>query len=296
MMTDDLARGTQTVLPISAIVPVAGRPELLSQALASILRGSALPTELLVIVDSTGPDRVADCAAARTVLAQSPVPSRILFTDGMGPAGARNQGARESSRPWLAFLDSDDLWEIEKLRVQWDYMRRRPHLDASQTGETWWKNGRILTQPARLRPRPGRFLNDAWAHCLVSLSSTLIRRAVFFETGAFDESFPACEDFEFWLRFLSRAPLGLVPDALVVKRSGGWPQLSAQPALDALRIRAILKTVRTGSLALVQVRQAEKSCREKLAILEQGAENRGLPDKFADLRQSIEAVFQSNLS
>lgn len=284
------------VLPgVTAVVPVAGRPLLLREALVSILSGTRLPSEIIVVADGQADQRSDDVRAAQSVFAglDGPVRTRVLPGPGSGPAAARNLGAEAAAGDWLAFLDSDDLWTPEKLELQWEYMRRRPQLNVSQTGERWWKNGRWLKQPARLRPRPGRFLADAWRYCLVSLSSTLIRKESFFAAGAFDPAFPACEDFEFWLRYLLRDPIGLVPDGLVIKRSGGWPQLSAAHSLDALRIRAILKTLGEHALPHAERERARAVCLEKIAILNQGAARRGQPDKFRELERAITACFEA---
>ena len=235
--------------------------------------------------------RTADARAVADFRERHAPGLRLLFSEGAGAAGARNMGAKAATKPYLAFLDSDDLWHPDKLRRQWEYMRKRPHLAASQTGERWLKDGRDLKQPRRLRPRPGGFLRDAWRVCLISLSSTLIRRDTFFELGAFDESFPACEDFELWLRYLVRAPFGLIPEPLVTKRSGGWPQLSARHSLDGLRIRAILKTVRAHPLEIAERERARAACLEKLAILKQGSARRGDADRFAELERDMWAVF-----
>jgi glycosyltransferase involved in cell wall biosynthesis len=279
------------ILPVSLVIPVAGRPKLVVEALESVLIGTARPAQILVVVDSLGDIRSADARAVSDFREQHTIELKILFSEGVGAAGARNVGARQAREPYLAFLDSDDIWHADKLERQWSYMRKRPHLHASQTGERWWKAGRYLKQPNRLRPRPGRFLRDAWRVCLISLSSTLIRRDTFFELGAFDENYPACEDFELWLRYLVRAPFGLVPEALVTKRSGGWPQLSARHSLDALRIRAILKTVRQHALDPGERERARVACMEKLAFLKQGAARRGQPDRHLELAREIDVTF-----
>ena len=118
-----------------------------------------------------------------------------------------------------------------------------------------------------------------------------MRRGVFLELGGFDESFRVCEDFEFSLRYLARHAMGLVPEALAVKRSGGWRQLSAEHSLDIPRIRAVLKTVRNETLNEREMAAARKSCEDKYAILLKGAMKRNRADGLSGLREEIDQVF-----
>jgi glycosyltransferase involved in cell wall biosynthesis len=46
-----------------------------------------------------------------------------------GIAGARNTGIGLASAPWLAFLDADDLWTRDSLRVRLEAFTRSPETD-----------------------------------------------------------------------------------------------------------------------------------------------------------------------
>ncbi|MBI3396465.1 MAG: glycosyltransferase family 2 protein, partial [Spirochaetia bacterium] len=272
----------------------AGRPGLLSEAVDSVLKSSRLPCTLVVAVDSTGEAARMDEDAAREAFARYerlPVRCVVIQTGGQGPGPARNAGAALLTEPWIAFLDSDDLWLSDKLALQMEYLIRRPHLHAACTEEIWIKNGRTVKQPSRLRPRAGRFLHEAFQYNLLSLSTLVIRRSLFESLGGFDSDFFVCEDFEFWLRYMGHHHMGLVPQGLVVKRSGEWPQLSHGHSLDKDRIRAILKAGRTGTLSPRARESAAQALLKKFRILRAGEEKYGQMPELEGLAAEARSVF-----
>jgi hypothetical protein len=94
--------------------------------------------------------------------------------------------------------------------------------------------------------------------------------------GLFDESLPACEDYDLWLRIGCRFPIGLVEKPFVIKRGGHPDQLSATIAnLDKYRIEAILKLLRTTPLDADQRIAAEKMLEKKRRIYSDGCRKRG---------------------
>ncbi len=279
---------------IAVVVPVRDRPILLLRALHSVLAQTFRPAAVIVVLDAPGGRKSEDAHAARSLEAsfeRLAIPLVLVEGETRGPAAARNAGVRATDHDWIAFLDSDDAWHANKLARQADYLARRPHLVACQTRERWFRFDRELAQPERLRPRRGRFLRDALHTCLVACSSVVIRRDAFWEVGGFDESYPACEDFELWLRLLEVQALGLVEEKLSDKHSGDWPQLSSSPLLDQLRIRAVLSAVDRGRLGAEERAAARASCLAKLSVLERGADKHGSRRMVEEVRAEIRRRF-----
>lgn len=278
---------------VAAVLPVQDRAALLTEAMQSILAGTARPRELIVVVNSSGPARSADLNAAHAAAANAgETVVRILTEERPGPAAARNRGWRAATAPWIAFLDSDDLWTPDKLEAQLRFLARRPHLEACHTGERWLKYERELSQPQRLAPRSGAFLYDAFETCLISCSSVLLKRSLLEALDGFDETFPVCEDFELWLRLLARTPVGLVAKPLTIKRSGDWEQLSqSRHSLDAWRIRAILKFAAATPLEGRALAAARNSVERKFRILQQGADKRKTTEPVERLADEVRRLW-----
>ena len=117
------------------------------------------------------------------------------------------------------------------------------------------------------------------ALCLVSPSAVMIRRELFDDVGLFDESLPACEDYDLWLRVSCRYPVHLIDEPLIIKRGGHADQLSKEAGLDRYRIAAIKKILGCGRLSESQSRAAARTLQEKCMIYAAGCRKRGREDE-----------------
>ena len=199
---------------ISAIIPTAGRTELLSQALNSVL-SQTLPVAEVVIVDDNRNNRSARNATHDLARHDSRI--RVVDHEGFpGGSAARNYGAAISSSAILAFLDDDDWWEPTKLEKQ------VASLDESETVGLVYTGLHIVDQQGRtLKRRPAeRPVNPvdelARRNYIGTVSSAMIPRDVFMAVGGFDETLPSRQDLDLWLRIAQRYALVAVPDPLTV--------------------------------------------------------------------------------
>jgi glycosyltransferase involved in cell wall biosynthesis len=240
-----------------------------AEAVRSVLDQRPPPREIIVIDDGSTDDTA-------SVLAVFGDAVRYVHQPQKGVSAARNCGIRMSAAPWIAFLDSDDWWLPGKLRIQMDYLQSRPEIKICQTEEIWIQNGK-RRNPRKYHQKPnGYCFPRLLERCLVSPSAVVVHRTLLDEAGLFDESLPACEDYDLWLRIGCRYPVGLVPEPLVIKRGGHPDQLSATvPALDRFRIQALEKLLRTRPLAPEQRRQALVVLERKCRIYAQGCAKRG---------------------
>lgn len=256
-------------IKISVILTTRDRAMLVSEALASVLEQSRPPDEIIVVddgsVDDTG-ERLRPLAASVRYL-RNPQP--------LGVSAARNRGIRAAAGSWLAFLDSDDLWKRGKLARQLQALRENPGYRICYTDEEWRRDGRWMNQSARHRKRSGWIYSDCLPLCIISPSSVLIERSLLDEVGFFDESLPACEDYDLWLRIAGRVPVLFVPERLIVKRAGEWPQLSRQHSLDRYRIIALARIAAAGGLGAAELSATREMLAEKCRVYALGCRKHG---------------------
>ncbi len=258
---------------VSVVIPTFNRRGMVFEAVESVLCQTWRDWEL-VVVDDGSTDGTAEALEAEF----GDPRVRVFRQENAGASAARNRGARGTRGPLLAFLDSDDTWLPEKLERQLEALREHPESPACYTEEIWYRRGRRVN-PRTIHAKHGGWVFDRCLPlCIISPSSILLSRGVFEGLGGFDESLPACEDYEFWLRLAARHPIHLVAEPLIVKRNGHAGQLSqVHWGLDRFRIRALWNVVRDPGVADEQRQSALECLVAKAAVVARGAEKRGEP-------------------
>jgi len=276
---------------VSVIIPTYNRRQLLSGAIASVLAQS-LPCAEIIVVDDGSQDETANYIA--TVVHDAGVPIRYLRQENRGPAAARNLGIHHARHRYLAFLDSDDSWHPKKIELQLKRMEECPHFLISHTLEKWLRRGIHLNQKKKHRPRHGDIFDHCLQLCAVGMSTVMVRKELFSLSGAFDESYPCCEDYEFWLRVSSKYPFLLVDEPLTIKQGGREDQLSQQYriGMDRFRIRALEKLLAQGALDTHQRCATRKELMKKLTIYGNGCVRHGRIEEGRNSLQRAEALLQ----
>ena len=203
---------------VSVIIPTFNRGALLARALESISVQTVPPREVIVIDDGS-------TDSSEQVVRRCSVDACYFRQPRAGVSAARNAGIRRARGTWLAFLDSDDQWLERKLEIQMAALANEPSYKLCYTDEIWIRDGRRVNAGRRHRKVTGWMLRESLALCLISPSSVLVHRSVFDAVGRFDESLPACEDYDHWLRICSRWPVLLVNEPLITKYGGRADQL-----------------------------------------------------------------------
>jgi GT2 family glycosyltransferase len=104
----------------------------------------------------------------------------------------------------------------------------------------------------------------------------VIRRDVLLECGGFDESLPACEDYDLWLRLCARYPVLFVDRPMATRYGGHADQLSARYwGMDRFRVRALEKMRESPDLSVEDRRRTLRALVSKLNVLVTGARKRG---------------------
>lgn len=257
---------------VSVIIPTFNRAWAVERAVDSVLDQDYRPFELIV-VDDGSTDQTAE------ILARYGNQLTVVCQENRGVSAARNAGIARAEGDLIAFLDSDDFWRPKKLTVQVDFFTSNPDALICQTGEFWVRNGRRVNPGRRHRKLSGMIFTSSLELCLVSPSAVMMRKTLFSMVGGFDETLPACEDYDLWLRVTRRYPVHLIDASLVVKTGGHPDQLSAAPGLDQYRIRSILNLLESNKLTEDQKQAAADVLSRKCRIYADGCRKRGRIDE-----------------
>lgn len=252
---------------VTVVIPTYNRAALVPGAVASVLAQHYRDFEIVVVDDGSTDDTLSRLAWLRP-------PHRVVYREHRGVSAARNSGAALGDGALLAFLDSDDLWRPDKLGRQVEFFDARPTASLCQTDEIWVRNGRRVNPAERHRKPSGDIFAASCARCVVSPSAVLMRRAFFEALGGFDESLPACEDYDLWIRAACRSPVPLLRQALVVRRAGHGDQLSRSWGLDRWRVAALARLLAREPLAPERHTVAAREMARRCAVLARGAERR----------------------
>ncbi|MDL1957248.1 MAG: glycosyltransferase [Candidatus Desulfofervidus auxilii] len=260
---------------VSVIIPTYNRANFLKEAIESVLNQTYKDYELIIVDDGSTDE-------TPKIIAQYKNKLKYIVIPHHGVSKARNVGIKTAKGEFIAFLDSDDLWYPKKLEVQINFFDNHHNALICQTEEIWLRNGKRVN-PKKYHKKPsGMMFEKSLERCLISPSAVMMHKTLFEKVGLFDESFPACEDYDMWLRITARFPVYLLPEPLVIKRGGHPDQLSKLvEALDKWRIKAIEKILKSGILNETQYKLALEELKKKCQIYASGCLKR---NKFKEAK------------
>ncbi len=264
---------------ISVIIPTYNRCWILNEAIESVLSQKFTDYEIIVVDDGSNDTTAALLSTYGDRIA-------IIRQVNKGVSAARNAGILIAKGNYIAFLDSDDMWLPEKLSCQVDFFQSQAEAEVCQTDEIWIRNGVRVNPKNRHKKPSGMIFVPSLRLCLVSPSAVMIKKRLFDKVGLFNEAFPACEDYDLWLRIALYYPIYLIDRQMVVKRGGHDDQLSCNPGLDRYRIQSIVNILENNSLTTQNYQAAVNVLKEKCRIYANGCIKRGRAEE-AVLYQNI---------
>jgi glycosyltransferase involved in cell wall biosynthesis len=198
---------------VSVVLPTHDRLELLRRSVDSVLRQDGVDLELVVVDDGSTDGTAAYLAAlpdARVAV--------VRHDAARGVSAARNAGIERARGPVIAFLDDDDLWAPDKLRVQLDAMR--------DTGRAWAYAGAVhINTAGRISGGTAPMTAERFAATLprwnpmpAGCSNAIVEAGALGLASGFDEDLQILADWDLWLRLNRIGPPAAVARPLVAYR------------------------------------------------------------------------------
>ena len=181
---------------VSVIIPTYNREHFIAKTIRSVLEQTYGDFEI-VIVDDGSTD------GTRKELEQFGSKIKIVTQPNSERAVSRNNGVRNSSGKYIAFLDSDDLWIPDKLKSQVEILDSNPEIILTY-GQSLRinKHGKEINYAKRqLQGASGNVFEDLLMRNFIASPTPIVRREEFDKTSGFQSKYIPYEDWEFWLRF-----------------------------------------------------------------------------------------------
>lgn len=197
---------------VSIIMPSYNTGRFISETIESVLAQSYSNWELIIVDDCSTDD-------TDEVVGQYLTDERIRYIKNKNNSGAavsRNRALREAKGKWIAFLDSDDLWEPDKLEKQISFMGNNEYsfsyTNYEEIDAEGNKTGVSVTGPKRIT-RAGMY-NYCWPGCLTVMYD---RENV----GLVQiENIKKNNDYAMWLKVCKKADCFLLDEVLGQYRRG----------------------------------------------------------------------------
>lgn len=268
---------------ISVVIPTFNRSHTLKRALDSVLN-QTLPAQEVIIIDDGSTDNT---GALIQSYQDSLVPIRYFKKDNAGVSSARNLGIEKAVSEWVSFLDSDDEWLPQKLEKQVEFIEQNPGYKAVHGEEVWIRNGVRVNPHKKHKKYGGRIFKNCLPLCAISPSTIMIHKSVLEKTGLFRTDYPACEDYDLWLKLTCQYEVGFIEIPIIKKYGGHADQLSHQfKAMDAWRVQSLhfILQERSQFLNSEELALTQEVLLKKAEILIKGYEKHGHQDKAQEMR------------
>jgi glycosyltransferase involved in cell wall biosynthesis len=200
---------------VSVVIPNYNNAEYLDQCIESVLNQDYDNIEIIVVDDGSTDNSL-------EVLHDYRLQINVIATPHFGASAARNRGILAASGEFIAFLDSDDYWSHDKIRLQVELAIEK-NLALVYSGGT-----EISSKGKELKVHTPVFSGFCYQYFVkfptksvitLPCSSALIRKSNLAVSGLFDSTFmDFAEDWDFFRRFSKTGLTGFIETSIVFYR------------------------------------------------------------------------------
>lgn len=203
---------------VSVIIPVYNHIEWLNEALESVMKQNYTNIEVIVINDGSTEDFspfFEKYSAVHNV--------HYFYQENRGVAAARNKGIEKSHGEYIAFLDSDDIWDENKLSIQIQYMIDNDLVWSQNKYVYFDDKSRENIKNVNTKVFCGNIVPYIFTSCSIQTSCIAVKREVLTKCNQilFDEDKQYGEDSTFFLQLAQRYNIGFVDAYLTYYRIRG---------------------------------------------------------------------------
>lgn len=143
---------------------------------------------------------------------------QYIYQQNSGLAAARNTGIKAANGDYICFIDDDDVWKENKLKIQVSLLDKNKHISMTFTNlEFIDEKGNVIGEQCHFAE--GNIFKKLLCENIVDApSSVMIRREALNRSGLFKEWMKSAEDYELWLRVAREHNIQSINEKLVKYR------------------------------------------------------------------------------
>ena len=214
---------------VSVVIPAYNRENVIEAAISCVLSQTYRNYEILVVDDGSSD------STPRILKRLTQEDARIKYLQhpaNLGAQAARNTGIRSSKGRWIAFLDSDDRWSPESLKV-------RLELALQSRKEVIHSECLVLTTDAEMRlfgtpPLAGRVYKKFLTKPGPTFPSLLVSKESLVRIGYLDESIPAYQEWDTAIRLARHYEFEFVREPTFIYDCRGSDTISKNHVREAI--------------------------------------------------------------
>ena len=245
---------------VSVIIPTYNQGRFITSTIDSVINQTYKDFEIIIIVDGSTDDTLERLERFGNKI-------KIIQQENSERAVARNNGVKNSCGEYLAFLDSDDLWNSNKLEIQVKILDTNPDISlVYSTCERIDENSnKIRPAKRQLEGYSGYVYEKLLMRNFIVSPTPIVRRNLFEETTGFVTKYIPYEDWEFWIRFSLKGKVEFIPTPLAYYRIHSAQSVKTITAEriehattllleDSFKLQEIPNNLRNKALALANLR------------------------------------------
>lgn len=184
---------------VSILTPTYNRADFLPLAIESVLNQSYTNIEMH-LVDDGSTDNTSELV--KKYLSDSRL--HYYQQENQGQSVARNKALKHCKGDLICFLDSDNLFHLDKISTQVSILQSNPEVDIVYgDSELIDINGEVFSTQ-NIKRHSGMIYEKMLLDNIVGMNTAMARRKCFDELGGLDESIRVADDYDLWLRFSTK--------------------------------------------------------------------------------------------
>ena len=194
---------------LSLVCPTFNSGKFIANTIRSILQQSFKNFELIIIVDPSSDNTIEQIKKFKD-------PRIILIINKYhkGLVKSTNLGIKISNSDLIARIDSDDLYLVNKLKKQYNFLKKNPEIDMVGTNAIIWnKNSKIMLY----QPLSESLIRWCMIFAVPFLHPTLMIRKKIFYNYSFYKS-DVAEDYDLYLKLIGKVKCANIPDFMTIIR------------------------------------------------------------------------------